>query len=403
MNIVGIIAEYNPFHNGHLHHLKETRRRTGCDAVVVVMSGDFVQRGVPGVMDKYARAESALRCGADLVLELPMYGATASAEDFSLAGVKALASLGCVTTLSYGAEDPDAPFRGIASYLLSDNPESHEALLAHVREGNSFAKARAMTIASERPDYAGFLQKPNNILAVEYESAILRTSCGFTTVAVPRSDRGYHDTEVTTVCSASAIRECVCGGNDFPFDSVPAITRDLVAGLNDSTAVSADDFSDMLFSELSAHTPESLSALYDIPADLAKRILNRAVRPFTWTSLAEDVKCKAFTRSRIDRALCHALLRISAEDAAMFKAGDSIPYLRVLGMREEARALLSEIDRTGRTVLLRRLADDTRSLSADAKHLLEGDLRASSLYSQILYKKTGVERSDTRRKLTVVS
>ena len=402
MNIVGIIAEYNPFHNGHLHHLQETRRRTGCDAVVVVMSGDFVQRGVLAVMDKYARAESALRCGADLVLELPMYGATASAEDFALAGVKALASLGCVSVLSYGAEDSDAPFREIASYLLSESPESHEVLLSHVREGNSYAKARAMTLASERPDFAEILQKPNNILAVEYESAILRTSCGFATITIPRSDRGYHDTEVSALCSASAIRGCVCGGNDFPLDSVPEQTRDLVTSLTQATAVSADDFSDMLFSELSVHTPESLSALYDIPADLAKRILNRAGRPFTWTSLAEDVKCKAFTRSRIDRALCHALLRITADDAVIFKSGDAVPYLRVLGMRKGAEALLSEIDRAGHTVLLRRLADDSRSLSAEARQLLAGDLRASSLYSQILHKKTGVERSDTRRKLTVV-
>ena len=107
MKITGIIAEYNPFHNGHRYHLAQTRLRTGCDAIVVVMSGDFVQRGYPAITDKYLRAEAALRCGADLVLELPVYGSSASAEDFAGAGIRALAGLRCVDMLSYGAEDAE--------------------------------------------------------------------------------------------------------------------------------------------------------------------------------------------------------------------------------------------------------------------------------------------------------
>ncbi len=404
MNITGIIAEYNPFHNGHLRHLEETRRRTGCDAVVVVMSGDFVQRGVPSVTDKYLRAEAALRCGADLVLELPVFGASASAEDFASAGVRAMASLSCVRTLSYGAEDAGEAgrFRDIAGYLLSEPAEYKSRLLSHVKEGNSYAKARSLALSEFFPEASEILTKPNNILAVEYEKAILRGGFDISTCAVKRNDLGYHDTRTAPVCSATAIRQALIEQDRFPADSVPECTKDLFAGLTRSTAVTADDASDMLFAELSAHTPETLAAVYDTPEDLANRILNRAAQPFTWTSLAESVKNKAFTRSRIDRSLCHALLHITEADADAFKASPALPYLRVLGVRKGSEQLLSKLCGSSATPLLRRLSDDTKLLSREAQHLLSVDLRASALYSQILFRKTGIVRADTRRRLLTV-
>ena len=404
MNITGIIAEYNPFHNGHLRHLEETRRRTGCDAVVVVMSGDFVQRGVPSVTDKYLRAKAALRCGADLVLELPVFGATASAEDFASAGVRAMESLSCVRTLSYGAEDADeaGSFRDIAEYLLSEPPAYKSRLLALVKEGNSYAKARSLALAEFFPKASEILTKPNNILGVEYEKAILRDQTDITTCVIERNDRGYHDTRTAPVCSATAIRQAVLEQDRFPADSIPECTKDLFAGLTRSTAVTADDASDMLCAELSAHTPETLSAIYDTPGDLANRILNRTEQPFTWTSLAESVKNKAFTRSRIDRSLCHALLHITEADADAFKASPALPYLRVLGVRKGSEQLLSELCGSSATPLLRRLSDDTKLLSREAQHLLSVDLRASALYSQILFRKTGIVRADTRRRLLTV-
>ena len=136
--------------------------------------------------------------------------------------------------------------------------------------------------------------------------------------------------------------------------------------------------------------------------DLANRILENTELPFTWTSLAESAKCKAFTRSRIDRALCHALLHITAQDAELFKKGDALPYLRVLGVRKDSGDLLSSLCKTSKTPLLLRLFDDTKVLSEDAKHLLSLDLRASALYSQILYRKTGTVRNDGRRRLLTV-
>ena len=425
MKIAGIIAEYNPFHNGHLHHLAETRRLTGADAVVAVMSGDFVQRGVPAVCDKYIRAEAALRCGVDLVLELPVFGATASAEDFASAGIRALNSLGCVDVVSYGAEDAplsaenkamvasdgtsaetatcsDSAILRAARFLVSEPADFKELLLRYVREGNSYAKARSLALTEYDPEAAELLTKPNNILAVEYEKAILRGGYPLKTCAIQRSDRGYHDTEPAPVCSASAIRLAVTENDAVPGYSVPEAARELFADLRRDTMITADDLSDMLCAELSSHTADTLSAVYDVPGDLANRILENTELPFTWTSLAESAKCKAFTRSRIDRALCHALLHITAQDAELFKKGDALPYLRVLGVRKDSGDLLSSLCKTSKTPLLLRLFDDTKVLSEDAKHLLSLDLRASALYSQILYRKTGTVRNDGRRRLLTV-
>jgi Predicted nucleotidyltransferase len=404
MKIAGIIAEYNPFHNGHLYHIEETKRRTGCDALIVVMSGDFVQRGVPAVTDRYLRAEAALRCGADVVLELPAYGATASAEDFALAGVRALTGLSCVDVISYGAEDAGRGtemFRSIAQFLLDEPGAFKQTLLAHVREGNSYAKARSMALAEFFPEAAELLAKPNNILAVEYEKAILTTGSAVATCAISRSDLGYHDTTVDSVCSATAIRNALAEGGLIPAEAVPAEVLPLYSDITATSAVTADDFSDMLFAELSSHTPETLSAVYDVPADLANRILEQAQAPFTWTSLAESVKCKAYTRSRIDRALCHCLLHLTAAGADIFREGE-LPYLRVLGFRKDAEGLISAMERSSRIPLLVRFLRDSGKLQGDAADILATDLRASALYSQVLYKKTGVIREDTHRRLLTV-
>ncbi len=446
MKIAGIIAEYNPFHNGHRYHIEETKRRTGCDAVVVVMSGDFVQRGVPAVMDRYLRAEAALRCGADVVLELPAYGATASAEDFASAGVRALDGLSCVDVVSYGAEDAalgEHTFRSIAQFLIDEPGAFKQTLLAHVREGNSYAKARSMALSEFFPEAAELLAKPNNILAVEYEKAILtlessdrnrtkaQTASGdageplernnprnpvrqpisnntgepvrarIASCAISRSDLGYHDTTVGEVCSATAIRSALSDGGLVPAEAVPAEALPLYAGLTAATAVTADDFSDMLFAELSSHTTESLAGIYDVPADLANRILEQAQSPFTWTSLAESVKCKAYTRSRIDRALCHCLLHLTTADAGIFRKGD-LPYLRVLGFRKDAEQLISAMERSSRIPLLIRFLRDSAKLTGDAARILTADLRASSLYSQILYRKVGIIREDAHRRLLTV-
>ena len=182
MKIVGLITEYNPFHNGHLYHIKESLRVTGADAAVVVMSGDYVQRGTPAIMPKRIRAEMALMCGAGAVFELPVCYATGSAELFALGSVSLLESLGIVDSICFGSECNDLPILEQLAELLLEEPEAYQILLKdYLKQGMSFPRARQEAILSytEDPRFAEILRNPNNILGIEYLKAIKNLEAGW--------------------------------------------------------------------------------------------------------------------------------------------------------------------------------------------------------------------------------
>ena len=176
MKVTGLITEYNPFHSGHQYHMDEARRLTGADAILVVMSGDFVQRGLPAITDKYSRTRMALTAGADAVIELPLAAATGSAEYFASGAVQTLNACGCVTDLVYGCEcDPPELLTQIAR-LLSEEPDSFRAtLLENLRSGLSYPAARSLAIQKILPDFGRILDLPNNILGIEYQKALIHT------------------------------------------------------------------------------------------------------------------------------------------------------------------------------------------------------------------------------------
>lgn len=223
MKIIGIIAEYNPFHNGHAYQIEEIRRRTGTDYIVAAMSGDFVQRGAPAVVDKYARARMALSCGADLVLELPVLWATASAESFAAAGVALFEKMGCVDGICFGAECDNLSLLSEIADILAEEPSAYRAALSsYIKEGLTFPQARARALtevlansgqtsqenisASEddltqsalltQSELTEILGSPNNILAIEYLKAIRRQHSSLTPYLIKREGAGYHDTEI---------------------------------------------------------------------------------------------------------------------------------------------------------------------------------------------------------------
>lgn len=190
MKVVGLIAEYNPFHNGHSYHIEMAKKLTGADYVVVVMSGDFVQRGTPAMIQKHARAKMALLGGADLVLELPVSYATATAEVFAYGGVKILDSFGVVDHICFGSECGNADLLMEIARILADEPEWYSATLKeHLKNGMSYPAARAAAL----PDYQEILSEPNNILGIEYCKALLKLNSNITPVTITRQGAGYHD------------------------------------------------------------------------------------------------------------------------------------------------------------------------------------------------------------------
>lgn len=361
MNTVGIIAEFNPFHEGHSYLIRRAKELTRSSFAVVVMNGDFVQRGEPAVFDKYARTRAALQGGADLVLELPVRFGVASAGDFATGGVMALSALGFVTHLAFGSECGEIGLlQEAASALLGESDDFRSVLSDALRHGASYPAARARALAATAPVDQELFRQPNNILGVEYCLAVQKLASPLTPVTVLRKGMGYHDTAGTSYPSATALRQDICTG--------------------DTPHLELDDFSAALGYAL-AETA-NLARYKDVSPDLADRILHFLPSYRTASEFTKRCQTRAFTAGRIRRALIQCLLHIE-------NSGKSMPYLRLLGMKKDAASLLSQVPDSCR--ILSRLATDGKTLESGALPLLQQDLFASDLYRQTWCRKYRVE------------
>ena len=301
MKIVGLITEYNPFHNGHLYHIEEAKRITGSDTAVVVMSGDYVQRGTPAFMPKRIRAEMALRCGAGAVFELPVCYATGSAEYFALGAVSLLDRLGIVDCICFGSECDDLEAMSRAADILLTEPKEYQTLLrSSLKEGNPFPAARQKALAAYTgsTDIARILTEPNNILGIEYLKALKKLGSSMTPYTIQRRGAGYHDRELAgRFSSASAIRSLLAySGSSLrteqtggTFDNIPfsnilddlenQVPSSCLSLLKDYHRVQypiyQNDFSLLLKYKLLNKRTESLLRYMDVSDELANRICAR--------------------------------------------------------------------------------------------------------------------------------
>lgn len=399
MKTAGIIAEYNPFHNGHAYHIHKSRELTGADFVVVVMSGDFVQRGVPSIIDKYTRTKMALTCGADLVLELPVRYAAGSAEYFATGAVSLLHNLGMVNYLCFGGEsDQLFYFRNISKILLQE-PEFYTTRLhRHLSRGLSYPAARSNALLDycqqtdtsdffcDTKDLAAFLASPNNILGIEYCKVLNRLSSSVEPVVLRRIESDYHqETLSEQYSSATAIRRCLTDGN---FDSIknqlpPEAFSLLKEAVYTNSLSVAEDYSLLLKYKLMCETPESLIQYQDMSAELSNRIYSRLNQFESIPQFIQALKTKEITYTRISRALLHVLLNIQsfslAEDSL-----DIAPYAHILGFRKDSVSLLGQIKKKSCIPLISKLADRRKILSGDGLAMLEEDIWCANLYESVV-------------------
>ncbi|MGI6011768.1 MAG: nucleotidyltransferase [Ruminococcus sp.] len=391
MKTTGVIAEYNPFHNGHAYHILTSKKRTRSDYAVVVMSGDFVQRGAPALIDKYTRTRMALESGADLVLELPVRYALGSAEFFASGGVSLLDVLGVVDFLSFGSEEGEiSPLSDIASILYRE-PENFQEILRHeVSRGLSFPAARQQALLSCFPDkseaFGKILSSPNNILGIEYLKALLRFGSSITPCTLKRKESQYHQEELTKTCSsASALRRHVKDEkiNVLP-SQMPQPSWNLLNDAYKKREIAwTDDYSLLLKYKLMTETSDSLTHYQDISADLANRIIDRQNHLNTFESFISLLKTRQMTHSRIARALFHLLLNIPAFSLS----ADSrrvTPYARILGFKKEAVPLLHEIKKKSSVPLISKTAGAQSVLSLEAASMLKEDIWCSNLYESVM-------------------
>lgn len=415
MNVIGIIAEYNPFHNGHAYQIAHVRKNLHADYIVVAASGDYVQRGEPALLDKYTRARMALSSGADLVLELPVLWSTASAELFADAGISLFEKTGCVNGICFGAESGDlALLRRIAD-VLADEPAALKASLKrNLKSGNTFPKAREAALLSYFADAADqdgalpvsteTLSSPNNILALEYLKSLRRRASSITPYLLKREGAAYHETSIRSgasevPASASAIRHTLfAGGAGASEDSADgilhhAMPQEALSILQDYRAdfplLCADDFSGILGYLLLSSSATQLARTADSSPEFANRMQNQLPYYTSFSSFASRLKSKEMTLTRINRILLHSILGITSSDYACGNALDKIPYLRILGFRESAAPLLAALKASAAVPLITRPSQAPKLLSTDAMQVFERDVFAGNLYLQMRNQKGG--------------
>lgn len=420
MKIAGIIAEYNPFHNGHLYQITETKKQTGADRIVVVMSGDFVQRGAPAIVSKYARARMALSCGANLVLELPVMYATGSAEYFAQGAVSLLQQLGAVDLLSFGSECGEICFlQQAADLLLQESDHFRYLLQQQMREGHSYPEARLYALKATADtqrlvSLTRALSSPNNILGIEYCKALARLNSSIVPFTLRRQDSGYHHQTLSSA-AASALNvppsSATVPDSDIRLSSATAIRHTLLDHVqNDSDIASVlashvpneslslllaaarqelfldwSDFASLLHYKLLSEQEQGYLSYLDVSPDLSDKIGKYLNQFTTVEAFIHLLKSKDLTYTRISRSLLHILLNIhQAAPTAM-----SVPYARILGFQKDTSDLLTQLKKQSQIPLISKLADAASYLEADAKAVLQQDILASHIYESVASQKSG--------------
>ena len=347
MKVTGIIAECNPLHEGHAYLIREARARTGADHVVVAMSGDYVQRGAPSILSCRSRAESLLREGADLVVELPLYVSCSGADYFARGGVALLESLGPVTDLVFGSESGDLDALQAAAEKLGEEDEAYRTSLRDgLRNGMTFPEARAAASGSGVP------VSPNDLLGTEYLKALRASGSSIRPHAIPR----------ISCRSASEIRAQMLRERS---ETDPFLCR--------------DDFSDLLLHALLS--ADDLSRYLDVSGDLARRIRSLLPSYSTYSAFCEAVKTRNYTYTRISRALLHIMLGMTSQTMERFDASCGLcGWIRPIGFKKSAIPLIREITASCSVPFLDKLASAEKVLPEDLYELLQEEIRAEFLY-----------------------
>lgn len=408
MNVTGLITEYNPFHNGHLCHLEQSRIAAEADFCVCLMSGSYVQRGAPAIYDKYVRTLMALKAGADVVLELPVSFSTASAREFASFGIALFSKLG-VDSVCFGSECGRlAPLLRISDQLLNETKEYTALLKEGLKKGMTYPESRAKALSPIlSPKERELLGTPNNILGVEYCLAARRLKSPLTLFTIPRKGRGYHDTSIEEYAhctqgalgSAAAIRLALSSGKKAAFvrNLVPSFVYET---LLKETPLFADDFSSLLnYRLLTEPEPETIA---DMTPELAARSRHAALSPDTFENRVKALKSRQVTYTRVSRALLHLILNIRQEDMERSRYAGYAPYARILGFRQNAAPLLTHLKRVSSIPLVTKLADARRFLSPPALSMLEQEILASHLYQAVKQEKGCAFKNEYTQPITIL-
>jgi predicted nucleotidyltransferase len=375
MRTVGIIVEYNPLHNGHLYHLQQAKLAAQADAVIAVMSGDFLQRGEPAIVSKWARTEMAIQAGVDLVIELPSRYATSAAERFAYGAIRTLDATGIVDYLCFGSEHGDiSPFLTLAEQIETESSSFKETLAAQLQLGVSYPTAYANTIQTicQTEQLQFDASQPNNTLGLFYVLALLRIKSSIQPLTIQRIASAYADQEPShaSIASATALRNAILKNTHAIDNYVPASTLRILQRefATDCGPITWDSLYPSLLHQLATLPTQQLKEIHDVQEGLENRLKQAiyAMDVSSFANLIDTLSTKRYTRTHLQRVLTNVLLNRTSADV--------LPYIRVLGFTAKGQQLLKKMRHTAKAPLISRV---TKSHF----QLLEEDLKASYIHT----------------------
>ena len=406
--VLGIIAEYNPFHNGHLLHLTKSKEETGAEYSICIMSGNFVQRGNTSIVNKWVKTEMALKSGIDLVLELPTVYSISSAENFAEGAIKLLNSLKIVDTVSFGSENSDIDILNRISGILYEEPKQYvEFLNTELKKGFSFPKARENAILLYLNDqkYSNILNQPNNTLAIEYLKALKKYKSHIMPIAIKREKAFYNSNcIVDEYASATAIRNMIVNNQFNDIRKVmPRLAYDLLMQEieNNQYVIDISKFEKEILYSIRRLSTTDLKKFPEVNEGLENAIKNAANSCNTLAELINIIKSKRYTQTRIQRILLYILLNITQKD--MYISRKTVPYARILGYSPKGKELISEIYNANPKITLitsvKNFFDSSNNKTY--KHMLSKDILATNIYT-LAYKNNSVANLDYTTRIVTI-
>jgi len=392
-HILGIIAEYNPFHNGHLYHIQEAIRQSSASAIIIALSSHFVQRGEPSFIDKWSRTEAALKAGVDLVIEIPSAFSCQNAGIFASSGVDILWKTGIVTHISFGMENPKTELKKLATLLVEEPAIFKETLQRKLKEGFSFVESMAFAFEKTLPGSYNIIRNPNNILALNYMKRILEKKYPLTIVPIQRIGNPYHSKEISFFASATAIRDSIHKGDSHILKLLPQFSSDIIAREIEKGRCfnSYEYYWRILRATILRTPPEELLQFSDISEGAENLIYESAKKAKTFREMLNLCTSKRYPRSRIQRQLLHVLLGFKRKIYKQTQK-EGIPYLRVLGMNKKGRLLLRKMRNTAKLPIVfrpRYFEDDYSRLIANF------EFSASELWETLIPNQGNLKEKNT--------
>jgi predicted nucleotidyltransferase len=407
MKILGIIAEYNPFHEGHKYHLQESKKLSGCDYTIAVMSGNFLQRGQPALYDKWLRAEIAVENGIDLVIEIPTAFACNNSDYFSKGGISILEKLGCVDTISFGSENGNIQeLSKVAEILALQSPDFIAEFKRNIKLGYSYPRSRMEAlkyIVGEENSLV--VNSPNNNLAIEYLRQIIELKSNLKSITIKRTGSDYNDKEfVGNIASATAIRDKLAC-TDYNIESVKSVipkeTYDVIKKNDKIAKVNIENFYQMISYKILNSNLQEIKNIFSVTEGLENRIVESAIKAKNMEELIVSIKSKRFTQTRIQRTLMHLLLGLTKDKMAEFSKDESL-YARILGLNDKGSEILKYIKKQecSKLPIITNINKELHRYPNITK-ILEYDIMASNIYN-LGASNDLTKNSDYKKKLYLV-